>query len=104
MMGGLTPKGPVSLALDETGKGVLIYNGISYSVRWSGNVSTKFGLGKVSPQRITFDLGVEEVLDEKQQRAKIEQLRRQLAIEQDKLAGIQDLVRSIGTGVDEDTP
>lgn len=100
-MGGLMPKGPVTLALDETGKGVLIYSGISYSVRWSGNASTSFNYGKAGSQRITFDLGVEEVLDEKQQKARIDQLRRQLLIEQEKLAGIQDLVRGIGAEEDE---
>lgn len=85
MMGHLS--GPVLLILEKSGRGLAIVDGVSLRVTWTGNVVTRY-IG-AEGRRISLELTATDVLDEEQQRQKIERLEEQLAGEREKLDGMR---------------
>jgi hypothetical protein len=79
--------GPILISLDAHGHGIAIVGGVSLRVEGGGKEETRW-VG-AEGHRITLELNVTDVLDEKQQQEKINRLEIQLASEREKLDGMR---------------
>lgn len=86
------------LTLDEDGHGVAIHRGKTYAVRGKYGIQSIHHVGVVSREVLTLTLTLGDLLDEAEQRAKIQRLEGELAGEREKLQRITE----VATGTESD--
>jgi hypothetical protein len=94
-----TLSGPILVVLQKDGHGLAVVDGVSLRVRWTGKSELRW-TGSTD-RRISLEMSVEDILDETQQRKKIERLEAELSDEREKLVTIRCALTGETTAADD---